>query len=412
MIKYERFELENGLTIIVHEDQNIETAVFNLLYKVGSRDEDPDKTGFAHLFEHLMFGGSLNAPDFDGELQKVGGENNAFTSPDVTNYYETVPASNIETAFWLEADRMCHLNLDPKSLEVQRKVVIEEFKQRYLDQPYGDAWLKLRPLAYQEHSYSWATIGKEISHIEDATLEDVKHFFDTYYVPNNAVLVVGGNVTSSQVLELANKYFGHIPKGELPRRSITDEPQQLEKRTLHVYEAVPQRAIYKVYHMPARNDEQYYATDLLSDILGRGKSSRLYTALVQEKELMNNVSCYVTGSFAPGLLVIGGRLRDGVTFEEVEAEVDAVINQLIEQGLNENELQKVKNQSEASVVFGRVEVLEKCIALAYAEALGDINLVNNELTLLNKVDEQDVLAMAKQVLREENSSVLYYDIKK
>jgi len=412
MIKYERFELENGLTIIVHEDQNIETAVFNLLYKVGSRDEDPDKTGFAHLFEHLMFGGSLNAPDFDGELQKVGGENNAFTSPDVTNYYETVPASNIETAFWLEADRMSHLNLDPKSLEVQRKVVIEEFKQRYLDQPYGDAWLKLRPLAYQEHSYSWATIGKEISHIEDATLEDVKHFFDTYYVPNNAVLVVGGNVTSSQVLELANKYFGHIPKGELPRRSITDEPQQLEKRTLHVYEAVPQRAIYKVYHMPARNDEQYYATDLLSDILGRGKSSRLYTALVQEKELMNNVSCYVTGSFAPGLLVIGGRLRDGVTFEEVEAEVDAVINQLIEQGLNENELQKVKNQSEASVVFGRVEVLEKCIALAYAEALGDINLVNNELTLLNKVDEQDVLAMAKQVLREENSSVLYYDIKK
>ena len=412
MIKYERFELENGLTIIVHEDQNIETAVFNLLYKVGSRDEDPDKTGFAHLFEHLMFGGSLNAPDFDGELQKVGGENNAFTSPDVTNYYETVPASNIETAFWLEADRMCHLNLDPKSLEVQRKVVIEEFKQRYLDQPYGDAWLKLRPLAYQEHSYSWATIGKEISHIEDATLEDVKHFFDTYYVPNNAVLVVGGNVTSSQVLELANKYFGHIPKGELPRRSITDEPQQLEKRTLHVYEAVPQRAIYKVYHMPARNDEQYYATDLLSDILGRGKSSRLYTALVQEKELMNNVSCYVTGSFAPGLLVIGGRLRDGVTFEEVEAEVDAVINQLIEQGLNENELQKVKNQSEASVVFGRVEVLEKCIALAYAEALGDISLVNNELTLLNKVDEQDVLAMAKQVLREENSSVLYYDIKK
>lgn len=411
MIKYSRHKLKNGLTVIVNEDPTVQITVLNLIYNVGSKDENPSKTGFAHLFEHLMFGGSKNVPDFDGQLQLVGGENNAFTSPDVTNYYMTVPSANIETAFWLESDRMLNLNLDPNSLEVQRKVVIEEFKQRYLDQPYGDAWLKLRPLAYKEHSYSWATIGKEISHIEDATLEDVKSFFETYYVPNNAVLVLGGNIKEAKALELAEKYFGSIPKGELLKRDVPSEPKQTVKRTKRIERDVPQKALYKVYHVPARNSNKYYAVDLLSDVLGRGKSSRLYKRLVIEKKMMTEISCYMTGSFMPGLLVVNGSIKDEFTFEQVELEIGSVISELVSDGLVQNELVKVKNQAESSVVFGRVEVLEKCIALAYAELLGDSELVNKELALLNSVNEEDVLSSCKEFLVEENSSVLYYDTK-
>ena len=412
MINYSKHKLKNGLTVIVHEDPTVQIAVLNLIYNVGSKDENPEKTGFAHLFEHLMFGGSKNAPDFDGALQAVGGENNAFTSLDVTNYYMTLPAANIETAFWLESDRMLNLNLDPNSLEVQRKVVIEEFKQRYLNQPYGNAWLELRPLAYKKHSYSWATIGKEVSHIEDATLDDVQSFFNRYYVPNNAVLVLGGNIKEAKALELAEQYFGSIPAGEEIERSIITEPKQEEKRTKTVYEDVPQRAIYKVYHTPARTETNYYSSDLLSDILGRGKSSRLYKKLVLEKQMMTDVSCYLTGSFMPGLLVVNGRVKDEFTFEEVEEEIGKVLTELIDNGLVDDELTKVKNQAESSIVFGRVEVLEKCIALAYAELLGNSELVNEELGLLNNVSDNDIQEAAKSILREENSSVLYYDCKK
>lgn len=412
MIEYSVDQLSNGLKVIVHQDPTVQTAVLNIIYNVGSKDEDPNKTGFAHLFEHLMFGGSEHAPDFDNLLQEAGGENNAFTSPDVTNYYMTLPAANLETAFWLESDRMAHLILSSDTLEVQRKVVIEEFKQRYLNQPYGDVWLYLRPLAYKENSYSWATIGKEIAHIKDATLEDVQHFFSTYYVPNNATLVVGGNVKRREVLAYAEKYFGSIPAGKKITRNIKTEPKQTEKRTLTVTAKVPQRAFYKVYHMPSRMDSNYYATDLLSDILGRGKSSRLHLSLVVEKKMMSTIGSYVTGSFMPGLLVVTGRINETYSFEEIEKEIQAVIDEIISEGVSEIELEKVKNQAEASIVFGRVETLEKCISLAYGEVLGEVDLVNTELNQVLEITNEDIQRVAKAVLVDTNSSVLYYDIEK
>ncbi|MBA4056493.1 MAG: peptidase M16, partial [Marivirga sp.] len=303
MVSFKEFTLENGLKVIVHEDPTVQIAVMNILYDVGSRDERPEKTGFAHLFEHLMFGGSKNIPNYDEPLQRVGGENNAFTNTDITNYYLTLPASNIETGFWLESDRMLSLSFDPKVLEVQRKVVIEEFKQRYLNQPYGDVWLKLRPLAYQVHSYQWATIGKEISHIEDATMEDVKEFFFRYYVPNNAVLVVAGNVTADQVKKLSEKWFGPVPAGT-KGRNLVAEPKQTKKRFLEVGAKVPASAFYKAYHMPGRFHQDYYAIDLLNDIMSRGQSSRLYQQLVKEKEIFTSISSFVMGTIDPGLFVI------------------------------------------------------------------------------------------------------------
>jgi len=300
MIPFSEFTLDNGLRVIVHEDRTVQIAVMNILYDVGSRDEQPHKTGFAHLFEHLMFGGSKNIPSYDEPLQMVGGENNAFTNTDITNYYLTVPASNLETGFWLESDRMLSLSFDPKVLEVQRKVVIEEFKQRYLNQPYGDVWLKIRPLAYTIHPYQWATIGKEISHIENATMDDVKEFFFTHYLPNNAVLVVAGNVTLEQVKQLSEKWFGPIPSGKRTERKLPTEPKQTQKRTLTVEAKVPANALYKSYHMPGRFHKDYYVADLLSDMLSRGQSSRLYETLVKEKEIFNSISSFVMGTIDPG----------------------------------------------------------------------------------------------------------------
>src|SRR5688572_3737649 len=308
MIRYEAFTLDNGLRVIVHEDPTVEIAVVNILYDVGSRDEHPDKTGFAHLFEHLMFGGSANIPSYDEPLQRVGGESNAFTNTDVTNYYLTVPAANIETGFWLESDRMLSLSFDPEVLEVQRKVVIEEFKQNYLNQPYGDVWLKLRPLTYHVHPYQWATIGKEISHIENATMDDVKSFFFQHYVPNNAILVVAGHVTVDQVKQLAEKWFGPIKPGKKSGRKLPNEPAQQAKRVQTVEAKVPANALYKSYHMPGRFHEDYYAADLLSDVLSRGHSSRMYNQLVKEKEIFTSISSFVMGTIDPGQLVISGRV--------------------------------------------------------------------------------------------------------
>src|SRR6187399_385200 len=332
MIDFSEFKLENGLHVIVHEDPTVQIAVMNILYDVGSRDESEDKTGFAHLFEHLMFGGSVNIPNYDEPLQMVGGENNAFTSTDITNYYLTVPATNLETGFWLESDRMLSLSFDPKVLEVQRKVVVEEFKQRYLNQPYGDVWLKLRPLAYHTHSYQWATIGKEISHIENATMEDVKDFFFHHYVPNNAILVVAGKVTVDQVKKLSEKWFGGIPSREIKPRSIPPEPRQQEKRFVEVEAKVPANAFYKAWHMPGRFHKDYVAIDLLSDILSRGQSSRLYQQLVKEKEIFISISSFSMGTIDPGLLVVSGRVKDGISLEEADREVNDILKPLIQEG--------------------------------------------------------------------------------
>lgn len=407
MILFEEFELENGLRVIVHEDPTVQIAAMNILYDVGSRDEQPEKTGFAHLFEHLMFGGSKNVPSYDEPLQRVGGENNAFTNTDITNYYLTLPASNIETGFWLESDRMMSLSFDPKVLEVQRKVVIEEFKQRYLNQPYGDVWLKLRPLAYQVHPYRWATIGKDISHIENATMEDVRDFFFKYYVPDNAILVVAGNVTTGQVKSLSEKWFGPIRPGK-SQRVLPAEPKQNGKRVLDVQAKVPADAFYKAWHMPGRFHKDYYAIDLLSDLLGRGQSSRLYQKLVKEKEVFTSISSFLMGSVDPGLLVISGRVKEGVTLTAAEEEVENIIRGVLDNDLVEEELAKVKNQAESILEFGEVEVINRAMNLAFAKLSGDANLVNSEARSIEQVTPDDIHRVANQILREENASVLYY----
>lgn len=408
MISFQQFTLANGLKVLVHEDHTVQIAVLNILYNVGSRDEQPDKTGFAHLFEHLMFGGSANIPSYDEPLQKVGGENNAFTSTDITNYYLTVPATNLETGFWLESDRMLSLSFDPKVLEVQRKVVIEEFKQRYLSQPYGDVWLKLRPLAYHVHPYQWATIGKEISHIENATMDDVKDFFFAHYVPNNAVLVVAGNVTFDQVKQLSEKWFGPIPAGKRTERKLPIEPRQNQKRTLEVNAKVPANALYKTYHMPGRFHPDYYAVDLLSDVLSRGQSSRMYQQLVKEKEIFTSVSSFVMSTIDPGLFVVSGRVKEGVDLMRAEKEVDEILQKIMTEGASEEELEKVKNQAEASLEFGEVEVMNRAMNLAFATLSGDPDWVNQEAKLISSVTLQDIKRVAGEVLRDENSSVMYY----
>lgn len=412
MIPFSSFTLANGLKVFVHEDPTVQIAVMNILYDVGSRDENPDKTGFAHLFEHLMFGGSINVPSYDEPLQLVGGENNAFTNTDITNYYLTVPASNIETGFWLESDRMLSLSFDPKVLEVQRKVVIEEFKQRYLNQPYGDVWLKIRPLAYHVHPYQWATIGKEISHIENATMQDVKDFFFSHYVPNNAILVVAGNVTTDQIKKLSEKWFAPIPAGKKAERKLAVEPKQTEKRILNVEADVPSNALYKSWHMSGRFAEDYYATDLLSDVLSRGHSSRFYQELVQEKEIFTSVSSFVTGTIDPGMFVVSGRVKDGISLEQGEEEINKILQQILSEGITDEELEKVKNQAESSLEFGEVEVMNRAMNLAFSALSGDANLVNEEGNKIKAVTKEDIHNVAKKVLREENSSVMYYRAKK
>jgi zinc protease len=412
MIDFTEFSLNNGLRVIVHEDPTVQIAVMNILYDVGSRDEQPDKTGFAHLFEHLMFGGSVNIPSYDEPLQLVGGENNAFTNTDITNYYLTLPATNIETGFWLESDRMLSLSFDPKVLDVQRKVVIEEFKQRYLSQPYGDVWLKLRPLAYRQHPYQWATIGKEISHIENATMDDVREFFYAHYVPNNAIMVVAGNVTVDQVKKLTEKWFGPIPGGKPRERKIQAEPRQLEKRFLEVEAKVPADAFYKAWHMPGRFHDKYYTIDLLSDILSRGQSSRLYQKLIKEKEIFTSLSSFVMGTIDPGLLVVSGRIKPGVSLQQAEMEVQHVLDELLVNGVSEEELSKVKNQAESSIEFAEIEVMNRAMNLAFAKLSGDANLVNREIELIEKVSVQDINETAKMIFQETNASTLYYKASK
>ena len=409
MIDYQYFTLDNGLQVYIHQDITLPTATLNVLYDVGSRDELEHKTGFAHLFEHLMFGGSVNIPSYDEPLQRVGGENNAFTSPDITNYFVSLPSDNLETAFWLESDRMLSLSFDPNVLEVQRKVVIEEYKQQYLNQPYGDALMRLKALSYLKHPYRWPTIGLDISHIEQASMDDVKQFFYKFYRPNNAILVVAGNVAFDDVKQLAEKWFGPIPAGEKYVRRLQQEPAQSEVRTQHVDADVPLDAIYKAFHIPGRSQQAgYYTTDLLSDVLGRGKSSRLHKELVNKKRLFSNIDAYISGSIDPGLLYINGKLNKGVRMEEAERAIGELITSVQEESLNEEELQKVKNQAEASIVFSELDLLNRAMNLAYAALLKDPDLVNRETELIQRVSGSDIQEMASSVLRQENSNTLYY----
>lgn len=404
--------MANGLHIIHHFDDSTQLCVLNMLYNVGSKHENPDKTGFAHLFEHLMFGGSVNIEEFDTVLQDASGESNAFTSNDITNYYLTLPANNIETGFWLESDRMLSLDFSQESLDIQRNVVIEEFKERYLNQPYGDVWLKILPLAYKVHPYNWPTIGKEISHIENATLEDVKTFFKNFYCPNNAVLVLAGNLELETCKILVNKWFAPILSQNYVKPSYSQEPKQTEARTETLYADVPLDMIVKAYHMPARTDEKYFAADMLTDILGAGKSSRFYVDLVKNKNLFSELDAYISGDVEAGLLMIEGKLSKGVSMGTAENAILNTLEDFKNNGVGTNELTKIKNKSETNIRFNDMTVLNKAMKLAYAWVLGDIELVNTEADSYLKVTEADIINIANQILIPTNCSTLYYLSKK
>jgi zinc protease len=408
MVDFNRFTLANGLRVLVHEDPTTPMAVLNILYDVGARDEDPNKTGFAHLFEHLMFGGSVNIPNYDEPLQRVGGENNAFTSNDITNYYITLPAENLETAFWLESDRMLSLAFSEKSLETQRNVVCEEFKQRYLNQPYGDVWLKLRPLAYKKHAYQWATIGKELSHIEEATMEDVKAFFKKHYNPQNAIMVVGGNVKTDDIKALAEKWFEPIPAGEKYVRNLPQEEPQNEARTETVKANVPLNAIYMAFKMCSRADADYYAFDLMSDILSSGKSSRFHNSLLKEQKLFSEINAYISGSIDAGLFIVEGKLVEGVTIEKAEEAIWMELEKMKTTLVADNELTKVKNKVESVMVFSEMNLLDKAMNLAYYELLGDAASLNNEVEEFLKITADDIQRIAKKTFVKNGSSILYY----
>jgi len=408
MIKFDRFTLDNGLRILVHEDRSTPLVALNLLYDVGSRDEDPSMTGLAHLFEHLMFGGSVNIPEFDTPLQLVGGENNAFTSNDITNYYITVPSANIETAFWLESDRMLELDFSQKNLDTQKNVVIEEFNQRYLNQPYGDAILKIRPLAFKVHPYRWPTIGMDISHIEKTNIDQIKSFFYTHYAPNNAILTLTGNISAEEAFLLAEKWFGPIERRIIRKRSLPVEPVQNEARSMTISKDVPSDALYKVWHVCDRKSRDFFTLDLITDLLAGGESGRLYTKLVRERKLFSEINAYISSDIDPGLLIVNGKLMKGIDLETAEEGVDEVIaGLLIENGITE-EMEKVKNKFEASTVFQNTSILNKAINLAFYELLGNPDLINTEAESYRKVTMNMVFDSVIKYFSPENSSTLYY----
>jgi predicted Zn-dependent peptidase len=408
MVKFNRFTLSNGLRVLVHEDDTTPMAVLNILYDVGARDEDPGQTGFAHLFEHLMFGGSVNIPNYDEPLQRVGGENNAFTSNDITNYYITLPAENLETAFWLESDRMLSLAFSEKSLEVQRNVVMEEFKQRYLNQPYGDVWLKLRPLVYKKHPYRWATIGEKLEHIEHAQIDAVKAFFKKHYNPQNAIMVVGGHVKTEDVKVLAEKWFAPIPPGEKYYRHLPQEPEQHDERRETVSGKVPLNAVYIAFQADERMDDSYYVTDLISDILSRGNSSRLHRNLIKDQQLFSEIGAYSSGSIDKAMFVVEGKPSEGVTIDQAEAAIWQQLELLKTTLIAADELTKVKNKTESTLVFSEMSLLEKAMNLAFFELLGDADLINKEQERYMNVTAEQIQLQAQKMFRKENSTTMIY----
>lgn len=407
-IDYRGTTLSNGLRVLVHTDNRTAMVAFNLLYKVGAKDEDPQKTGFAHLFEHLMFSGSKHVRDYDEALDKVGGTNNAFTNNDFTNFYISLPKEAVETAFFVESDRMQNLTLTQKKLDVQKGVVIEEFKERCLNQPYGDTDMLLRPLSYHVHPYAWSTIGKEISHIESVTLQDVKAFYNTFYMPDNAILSLSGPVEAEEMFALAEKWFGGIPRGGRVPVALSAEPVQREARRLTVERKVPSNAFYRTYHMGPRMSRDFYVFDLVSDILSNGDSSRFYTRLVKERKLFSNLNAYVSGDVEPGLFLISGIMEDGVGFGQAEKAVEEELARLCEEKVREKELQKVKNKLETSLLFSNMKGLDKAMNLGYFELMGSADTLSREVEAYGAVTEEDIREAVCRTFVPENSNTLYY----
>lgn len=408
MIKVNRHTLANGLRIIHSQDESTQMVALNLLYDVGARDEHPEHTGFAHLFEHLMFGGSVNITDYDTPVQNAGGENNAWTSNDMTNYYITLPYQNVETGFWLESDRMLSLDFNPKSLDVQRQVVIEEFKQRNLNQPYGDASHLIREMAYQTHPYQWPTIGKEISHIANATLDEVKEFFYRFYAPNNAILAVTGHISLEETIRLAEKWFGPIPARNVPKRNLPKEVQQTAIRRKTVERKVPVDALYMAFHMCDRHHADYPVYDIITDILSNGRSSRFIQHLVQENKIFTGIDAYITGSIDEGLLHIAGKPAEGISLEEAEKAIWAELDELKRVSVDELELEKVKNRYESEQIFNNINYLNVATNLAYFELLGKAEDINDEVRKYRLVTASQLQKVAQKTFIPENCSILYY----
>lgn len=406
MLQYKKHRLDNGLTLIVAEDRSTPLVSVNTLYNVGARDESPERTGFAHLFEHLMFGGTQNVPDFDKVVSEVGGDSNANTCNDFTQYYITVPAGSLETVLWLESDRMRQLDFSPRSLAVQQSVVTEEYNYRYMNQPYGDVWLLLRPLCYKVHPYRWCTIGADIRHVQEATLADVENFFNRYYCPDNAIIAVVGNVKCDEVVRLVEKMYGDIPSGNVRHDSLPVEPPQTEARELEVKREVPANALYMAYPMCGRLDEGFAACDLISDMLSNGRSSRLYNSLVKNKALFSEVDAYITGDRDPGLFVVSGRLNDGVGFDAASGAVSDELREIAEGRFDEMELEKVKNKYENTFVYSQYKAIDCAMSLCYYEWLGHAEWVNEEPALYREVSKEAVRRMAERMFKPEQLSML------
>ncbi|NJL77395.1 MAG: insulinase family protein [Saprospiraceae bacterium] len=411
MIEFSKFTLDNGLRVLVHEDHSTPMVAVNVLYSVGSRDESPKLTGFAHLFEHLMFGGSEHIPNFDDPIQLAGGENNAFTNNDITNYYELMPAENIEIAFWLESDRMLSLNFDKKVLTTQKKVVVEEFKETCLNQPYGDVWHHLAPLAYKKHPYRWPVIGIAPEHVESATMKKVKEFYFNYYRPNNAILVVAGKTTLEEVKILAEKWFAAIPSGKVFQRNLEPEPPQQELRRIEVEAEVPVDALYMAFHIPDRLNKDYYTLDLVSDLLCNGPSSRLYRRLLREQQLFSQIDCYISGNIDPGLLIIEGKPSTDISLEQAEQAIWAELEELKTAEIAVEELEKIKNKAESSLIFSEASVMNKAMNLAFFELMGDPDLINKEGEYYQNISGADILRAANNFLIEKNCSIVRYRAK-
>ena len=408
MISYEKMVLQNGLTVLMHEDKNTPIASISVLYKVGSRDEHPEKTGFAHLFEHLMFGGSVNIPDYDGVMQRAGGENNAYTNHDYTHFFTTLPAVNIETALWLESDRMLELMLQKEVLDVQKKVVVEEFYETCLNLPYGDVWHELSALNYEKHPYKWPTIGVHPSHIEKANLTDVKKFYNKYYHPGNAILVIAGPISIKRMKELAMKWFNDIPSGKTIKKNYSSEPPKKEARHKQSEAEVPVDAIYMTFPCPARADKAFYAVDLLSDIFSNGPSSRLIHRLTRENKYFNQIDCYVTGDFDPGLIVFEGRPTEKISLKDAEEIISKEINDLKNQLIESAELQKWKNKAESTLVLSEMGIQSKSMNLGFFEALGNADLMNAESDIYQSLTAEEIQQAAQVWLKDDQKSVLTY----
>ncbi len=408
MIEFERFTTLNGLRVLVHQDKSTPLIAINLLYDVGSKDEDPAITGLAHLFEHLMFSGTERIPDFDKPLQIAGGENNAFTNTDITNYYITIPKENIETALWLESDRMEKINLSERNIDIQKNVVTEEFKQRYQNQPYGDAMLLLRELAYKKHPYRWPTIGADISHVQSADKKTITEFYYSHYAPNNAILCVSGNITPAEARNLIEKWFCHIETRDITPRNLPEEPAQNNKREKVVNKDVPASALYKAWHGVGRGHDTFAALDMITDLLAGGASGYLNNILVRERKLFSNANIYVTAEIEPGLVIFSGKLLPGVDPLKANRAVDEVLSGIAAGDILEYDIEKVKNRYESSTILGHTNILNKAMSLCMYELIGDVALVNSEVERYRNIGKSDIISAAKDYLNETNCSTLFY----